>query len=59
MPENRTAAELREESRRCREEAVCASDPTIKLMLARRALEFAQLAEAMERESKPEPDRRG
>ncbi len=60
--DGQTAAALREESRRCREEARATADPLVKRMLARRALEFAQLAEAAEREPKPPrkqaPDRR-
>ncbi len=55
LPEQRTVVELREESRRCREEAVRTADPAIKLMLARRALEFAQLAETAERDTAPVP----
>ena len=45
-----TAAELREQSRRCREEARGTADPLLKRMLAGRALELAQLAEAMDRD---------
>ena len=48
--DKRTAPELREESRRCREEARSTADPLLKRMLARRALEFALLAEGAERD---------
>lgn len=51
--DEQTVAKLREESRRCREEARASADPLVKRMLARRALEFAQLAEAAERDPKP------
>ena len=48
--DKRTAAELREESRRCREAAIRTADLLLKRMLARRALEFALLAEGAERD---------
>jgi hypothetical protein len=47
-----SAAELREEARRCREESKIASDPKLKEMFALRAAEFAKLAEEVERPGK-------
>lgn len=47
-----SAAELREEARRCREESKVASDPKLKEMFALRAAEFAKLAEEAERSRK-------
>ena len=56
--DKRTVAELREESRRRREEARSATDPVLKRTLARHALELAQLAEQGEREAMPAAPRR-
>jgi hypothetical protein len=47
-----TPAELREESRLCRQAAEEESDPHRKQLWASHALELAQLAEKVEREDK-------
>jgi len=47
-----SVAELREESRRCREESINASDPKLKEMFALRAADFAKLAEVSARSRK-------